>query len=90
MDDTGKKVAIIGGGPGGYVAAIKAAQMGKKTVIIEKEQGDLIEAIVHGSSTEEKKEGTPSKYYYASMADGISNTEYSKVGSSEIRAVRAY
>ena len=59
-------------------------------VIIEKEQGDLIEEIVHGSSTEEKKEGTPSKYYYASMADGISNTEYSKVGSSEIRAVRAY
>jgi dihydrolipoamide dehydrogenase len=30
-------VAIIGGGPGGYVAAIRAAQLGKKTVIIEKE-----------------------------------------------------
>ena len=30
-------IAVIGGGPGGYVAAIKAAQMGKKTVIIEKE-----------------------------------------------------
>ena len=59
-------------------------------VIIEREQGDLIEAIVHGSSTEEKKEGTSSKYYYASMADGISNTGYSKVGSSEVRAVRAY
>lgn len=29
-------VAVIGGGPGGYVAAIKAAQSGKKTVIIEK------------------------------------------------------
>ncbi len=27
-------------------------------VIIEREQGDLIEAIVHGSSTEEKKGGT--------------------------------
>ena len=25
-------VAIIGGGPGGYVAAIKAAQLGLKTV----------------------------------------------------------
>ncbi|MBS4959911.1 MAG: dihydrolipoyl dehydrogenase [Clostridiales bacterium] len=31
------EVAVIGGGPGGYVAAIKAAQAGKKTVIIEKE-----------------------------------------------------
>ncbi len=25
-------VAVIGGGPGGYVAAIKAAQLGLKTV----------------------------------------------------------
>lgn len=30
-------VAVIGAGPGGYVAAIKAAQLGKKTCIIEKE-----------------------------------------------------
>lgn len=28
-------VIVIGGGPGGYVAAIKSAQMGKKTAIIE-------------------------------------------------------
>lgn len=31
-------VLIIGGGPGGYVAAIRAAQLGKKTVIVEKDQ----------------------------------------------------
>jgi len=30
-------VAIIGGGPGGYVAAIRSAQLGLKTVVIEKE-----------------------------------------------------
>ena len=30
-------IAIIGSGPGGYVAAIKAAQLGQKVVIIEKE-----------------------------------------------------
>ena len=30
-------VAIIGGGPGGYVAAIRAAQLGLKTVVIERE-----------------------------------------------------
>jgi len=29
-------VAVVGGGPGGYVAAIKAAQLGLKTVCIEK------------------------------------------------------
>ena len=29
-------IIVIGGGPGGYVAAIKAAQLGKKTCIIEK------------------------------------------------------
>ncbi|MCX6826200.1 MAG: dihydrolipoyl dehydrogenase [candidate division Zixibacteria bacterium] len=31
------KVVIIGGGPGGYVAAIRAAQLGLKTALIEKE-----------------------------------------------------
>ena len=31
-------IAIIGGGPGGYVAAIRAAQLGQKTVIIEREK----------------------------------------------------
>lgn len=30
-------IAVLGGGPGGYVAAIKAAQLGKKVVVIEKE-----------------------------------------------------
>jgi dihydrolipoamide dehydrogenase len=29
-------VAVIGGGPGGYVAAIKAAQLNLKTICIEK------------------------------------------------------
>lgn len=30
-------LAVIGGGPGGYVAAIRAAQLNKKVVLIEKE-----------------------------------------------------
>lgn len=30
-------VVVIGSGPGGYVAAIKAAQLGMKTVSIEKD-----------------------------------------------------
>ncbi|MGG5328958.1 dihydrolipoyl dehydrogenase [Enterococcus sp. AZ163] len=33
-----KTVAIIGGGPGGYVAAIRAAQLGAKVTLIEKNQ----------------------------------------------------
>ena len=31
----GKKIIIIGGGPGGYTAAIRAAQMGAETVVFE-------------------------------------------------------
>lgn len=31
------KIAIIGGGPGGYVAAIRAAQMGARVVLIEQD-----------------------------------------------------
>ena len=32
------EIAILGGGPGGYVAALRAAQLKKKTVLIEKEK----------------------------------------------------
>lgn len=31
-------IVVLGGGPGGYVAAIKAAQLGAKTALIEKEK----------------------------------------------------
>jgi dihydrolipoamide dehydrogenase len=31
-------LAIIGGGPGGYVAAVRASQLGLKTVVIEKDK----------------------------------------------------
>ena len=31
-------LAVLGGGPGGYVAAIRAAQLGNKVCIIEKEK----------------------------------------------------
>ncbi len=36
MTDTSFDVIIIGSGPGGYVAAIRAAQLGLKTAIVEK------------------------------------------------------
>ena len=31
-------IAIVGGGPGGYVAAIRAAQLGQKVALVEKER----------------------------------------------------
>ena len=37
MTDNNFDVIIIGAGPGGYVTAIRAAQLGFKTCIIEKE-----------------------------------------------------
>ena len=37
MPDTSFDVIIIGSGPGGYVTAIRAAQLGFKTAIIERE-----------------------------------------------------
>ena len=36
MGTTKYDIAIIGGGPGGYVAAIRAAQLGKKAVVVER------------------------------------------------------
>jgi dihydrolipoamide dehydrogenase len=37
MSDTVYDIIIIGGGPGGYVAAIRAAQLGFKTAVVERE-----------------------------------------------------
>jgi dihydrolipoamide dehydrogenase len=37
MSDKNFDVVIIGGGPGGYVAAIRAAQLGMKTAVVERE-----------------------------------------------------
>src|SRR5436190_10624036 len=37
MTETNFDIVIIGGGPGGYVAAIRAAQLGMKTAVVERE-----------------------------------------------------
>ncbi|MGB8182691.1 MAG: dihydrolipoyl dehydrogenase [Stellaceae bacterium] len=37
MADTSFDTIVIGGGPGGYVAAIRAAQLGMKTAVVERE-----------------------------------------------------
>ena len=38
MTETNFDIVIIGGGPGGYVAAIRAAQLGMKTAVVERAQ----------------------------------------------------
>lgn len=37
MSDQGFDLIVLGGGPGGYVAAIRAAQLGMKTAVVERE-----------------------------------------------------
>src|SRR6266852_5610192 len=38
MAETSFDIVVLGGGPGGYVAAIRASQLGLKTAIVEREQ----------------------------------------------------
>src|SRR5271167_4370681 len=38
MADTNFDVIVVGGGPGGYVCAIRCAQLGLKTAVIERER----------------------------------------------------
>src|SRR5690242_19933762 len=37
MADNSFDIVVVGGGPGGYVAAIRAAQLGMKTAVVERE-----------------------------------------------------
>ena len=48
-------VVVLGGGPGGYVAALRAAQLGASTAIVEKDRmggpsGDLTRMLVEKST----------------------------------------
>ena len=47
-------IAVLGGGPGGYVAAIRAAQLGKKIVIIDKRKKLAINTLKSLRITESK------------------------------------
>ncbi|MGB0577757.1 MAG: FAD-dependent oxidoreductase, partial [Alphaproteobacteria bacterium] len=37
MADSKFDIVVVGGGPGGYVAAIRATQLGMKTALVERE-----------------------------------------------------
>src|SRR3984957_11683742 len=38
MAETSDDCIVIGSGPGGYVAAIRAAQLGKRTAVVERDK----------------------------------------------------
>ena len=42
MPDTSYDLVVIGAGPGGYHAAIRAAQLGLRTAVVEKDDGNGI------------------------------------------------
>src|SRR6476659_9222247 len=37
MNENGYDIIVVGSGPGGYVAAIRAAQLGMKTAVVERD-----------------------------------------------------
>ncbi|PHJ37642.1 hypothetical protein P378_15435 [Desulforamulus profundi] len=55
------QVVVIGGGPGGYVAAIRAAQMGAKVALVEKDEvgGDLPQLGLHSNKSPGGRRGDP-------------------------------
>jgi len=38
MAEKSVQVVVLGSGPGGYVAAIRAAQLGRKVLVVERER----------------------------------------------------
>ena len=37
MEHTGKRIVVIGGGPGGYEAALVAAQLGANVTVVDRD-----------------------------------------------------
>ena len=88
-----KDIVIIGGGPGGYVAAIKAAQLGGKPTLIEKEElgGTCLnwgcmptKALLHGVEILELLETGKE---FGIQAEGV-KVDFAKMCARKDRAVK--
>ncbi|HEY1736018.1 MAG TPA: FAD-dependent oxidoreductase, partial [Methylovirgula sp.] len=72
-------VLIIGGGPGGYVAAIRAAQLGMKTAVVEREHLGGI-CLNWGCIPTKALLRTAEIYHYAQHAKDFGITIEGKLG----------
>ena len=88
-----KDIVIIGGGPGGYVAAIKAAQLGGKVTLVEKDElgGTCLnwgcmptKALLHGVEILESLETGKD---FGIQADGV-KVDFARMSARKDRAVK--
>jgi dihydrolipoamide dehydrogenase len=90
---TDKDIVIIGAGPGGYVAAIRAAQLGGKVTLIEKDElgGTCLnwgcmptKALLHGVEILESLEAGKE---FGIQADGV-KVDFAKMSARKDRSVK--
>ncbi len=90
---TEKEIVIIGGGPGGYVAAIQAARLGGKVTLIEKEElgGTCLnwgciptKALIRGVEILDTVEGGKD---FGILAGGVT-VDFAKLSARKDRAVK--
>ena len=70
MAETSFDIVIIGGGPGGYVAAIRAAQLGFKVAIVEKR--DFLGGTCLNVGCIPSKALLQASYYYKLISEDVS------------------
>ncbi|MBN1170512.1 dihydrolipoyl dehydrogenase [Candidatus Micrarchaeota archaeon] len=89
---TNVDVAVIGAGPGGYTAAIRAAHLGKEVVLIEKDRigGTCTnigcipsKAIIHAANTRHLAEHSENMGIYATLKMDFKKTQEWKQGIVE-------
>src|ERR1700736_6018516 len=72
-------ILVIGGGPGGYVAAIRAAQLGFKTAVVEREHLGGI-CLNWGCIPTKALLGSSEIFYYLNHANDYGLTIEGRIG----------
>ncbi len=89
MADSKFDIVVIGSGPGGYVAAIRAAQLGLKTAVIEKENVGgrcLNEACIPAKAILRVAEVMDEVNHAGQFGISVSGTEFDWAGAGKHRA----